>query len=68
MSTAQATAQAEVGYFEEGDLVAVLTAEPIGRPLDYRAPEGGCTLGAYVEGPLGPRKVMGVVWGAGDGG
>jgi len=67
-STAQATAQTEVGYFEEGDLVAVLTAEPIGRPLDYRAPEGGCALGAYVEVPLGPRKVMGVVWGAGEGG
>ena len=67
-TTAQATAQAEVGYFEEGDLVAVLTAEPIGRPLDYRAPEGGCALGAYVEVPLGPRKVMGVVWGAGEGG
>jgi primosomal protein N' (replication factor Y) len=58
----------EVGYFQEGDLVAVLTAEPIGRPLDYRAPEGGCALGAYVEVPLGPRKVMGVVWGPGEGG
>ena len=58
----------EVGYFEEGALVAVLTAEPIGRPLDYRAPEGGCALGAYVEVPLGPRKVMGVVWGPGEGG
>lgn len=58
----------EVGYFQEGELVAVLTAEPIGRPLDYRAPEGGCSLGAYVEVPLGPRKVMGVVWGPGEGG
>ncbi|MEO0371521.1 MAG: primosomal protein N' [Pseudomonadota bacterium] len=36
--------------------------------LDYRAPEGGCALGAFVEVPLGPRKVLGVVWGAGEGG
>jgi primosomal protein N' (replication factor Y) len=35
--------------------------------LDYRAPEGGCWLGAFVEVPLGPRKVLGVVWGEGKG-
>jgi primosomal protein N' len=35
--------------------------------LDYRAPEGGCWLGAFVEVPLGPRKVLGVVWGPGKG-
>ena len=58
----------EAGYFEAGALVAVLTAEPIGKPLDYRAPEGGCALGAFVEVPLGPRKVLGVVWGKGEGG
>ena len=54
-------------FFEEGALVAVLTAQPLDRVLDYRAPEGGCFLGAYVEVPLGPRKVLGVVWGAGQG-
>ncbi|MDV7270769.1 primosomal protein N' [Thioclava sp. A2] len=54
-------------WFDEGARLSVLTAEPIGRPLDYLAPEGGCFLGAFVEVPLGPRKVMGVVWGAGDG-
>ncbi len=54
-------------YFEEGALVGVLTPEPIDRLLDYRAPEGGCWLGAFVEVPLGPRKVLGVVWGAGRG-
>ncbi|OWY14815.1 primosomal protein N' [Thioclava sp. F34-6] len=58
----------EPGWFEEGARVAVLTAEPIGRPLDYRAPEGGCYNGAFVEVPLGPRKVLGVVWGPGEGG
>jgi primosomal protein N' (replication factor Y) len=55
-------------FFPEAALVAVLTAEPIGKPLDYRAPEGGCFLGAFVEVPLGPRRVLGVVWGAGAGG
>ena len=55
-------------FFHEGELVAVLTAQPIDRFLDYKAPEGGCHLGAFVEVPLGPRKVLGVVWreGAGD--
>ncbi|MDA9318524.1 primosomal protein N' [Octadecabacter sp.] len=54
-------------FFHEGDLVGVLTAQPIDRMLDYKAPEGGCYLGAFVEVPLGPRKVLGVVWGAGKG-
>jgi primosomal protein N' (replication factor Y) len=54
-------------YFEEGSLVGVLTPEPLDRVLDYRAPEGGCWLGAFVEVPLGPRKVLGVVWGEGKG-
>ena len=45
-----------------------MTTQPLGRALDYRAPEGGCALGAFVEVPLGPRKVLGVVWGAGEGG
>ena len=55
-------------FFPEGARVAVLTAEPIGRPLDYRAPEGGCAEGGFVVVPLGPRLVMGVVWGPGEGG
>ncbi|WP_444463336.1 primosomal protein N' [Rhodobacter capsulatus] len=57
----------EPGFFPEGARVSVLTAEPIGKPLDYLAPEGGCFPGAFVEVPLGPRRVVGVVWGAGDG-
>ena len=55
------------GFFEDGDLVGVLTTQPLDRLLDYRAPEGGCWLGAFVEVPLGPRKVPGVVWGPGRG-
>lgn len=54
-------------WFNEGDLVAVLTTQPLDRPLDYKAPEGGCWSGAFVEVPLGPRKVLGVVWGPGKG-
>ncbi|MBS0563205.1 MAG: primosomal protein N' [Proteobacteria bacterium] len=59
---------AEPSFFAAGDLVAVLTGEPLGRTLDYRAPEGGCHAGAFVEVPLGPRRVLGVVWGPGEGG
>ena len=60
---------AETGaeVFEEGALVGVLTTQPLDRLLDYRAPEGGCVLGALVEVPLGPRLVPGVVWGPGKG-
>ncbi|WP_372893667.1 primosomal protein N' [Rhodosalinus sp.] len=53
--------------FPEGARIAVLTTQPLGRPLDYRAPAGGVRAGAFVEVPLGPRKVLGVVWGAGTG-
>ncbi len=53
--------------YQVGDLVGVLTTEPLGRVLDYRAPEGGCGDGDFVEVPLGPRRVLGVVWGKGRG-
>ena len=53
--------------FDQGQLVGVLTTEPLGRILDYKAPEGGCGTGDFVEVPLGPRRVLGVVWGPGDG-
>ncbi|MCY4336064.1 MAG: primosomal protein N' [Litoreibacter sp.] len=55
------------GFFHQGDLVSVLTTQPLDRLLDYKAPEGGCFLGAFVEVPLGPRKVLGVIWGPGKG-
>ncbi|EAQ44215.1 primosomal protein N' [Roseobacter sp. MED193] len=64
MEAAQVSGQ---DFFHQGDRVAVLTAQPLDRLLDYRAPEGGCFRGAYVEVPLGPRKVLGVIWGAGSG-
>ncbi len=55
-------------HFDQGDLISVLTTQPLDRALDYKAPEGGCFEGAFVEVPLGPRKVLGVVWGEGEGG
>lgn len=54
-------------FFDGGEAVAVLTAEPVGRPFDYLAPDGGVRVGALVEVPLGPRRVPGVVWGAATG-
>ncbi len=54
-------------FYSEGELVGVLTTQPLDRVLDYKAPEGGCFPGAFVEVPLGPRKVLGVVWGPGKG-
>ena len=57
--------------YSSGECVGVLTTEPLGRSglgvLDYRAPEGGCGDGDFVEVPLGPRRVLGVVWGKGEG-
>ncbi|WP_409197406.1 primosomal protein N' [Jannaschia sp. M317] len=55
-------------HFPQGTPIAVLTTQPLDRALDYRAPDGGVTAGDYVQVPLGPRLVLGVVWGpaAGD--
>jgi primosomal protein N' (replication factor Y) len=54
-------------FFPEGEPAGVLTTEPLGKTLDYLAPAAGCALGAFVEVPLGPRRVLGVVWGEADG-
>ncbi|QDL91118.1 primosomal protein N' [Paroceanicella profunda] len=54
--------------FSAGRLVAVLTTEPLDRLLDYKAPEDGVSTGDFVRVPLGPRQVIGVVWGPGEGG
>ena len=58
----------EITTFAEGTQVAVLTTEPLDRLLDYFAPAGGCNQGDFVKVPLGPRHVLGVVWGPGEGG
>lgn len=53
----------DVRHFPPDAALAVLTTQPIDRVLDYRAPETGARTGDFVEVPLGPRKVLGVVWG-----
>jgi primosomal protein N' (replication factor Y) len=55
------------GSIEAGETVGVLTTEPLGRVLDYRAPEGGCGDRRFRRGAAGPRRVLGVVWGPGEG-
>ncbi len=57
----------EPQFFAHGQRIGVLTTEPVGL-LDYLAPEGGVRLGQLVVVPLGPRRVMGAVWGEGLGG
>ncbi|MEO1311356.1 MAG: primosomal protein N' [Pseudomonadota bacterium] len=48
------------------DRVQVLAPLPLSGPLDYRVEEGGTVgLGDFVEVPLGPRLVRGVVWALG---
>ncbi|WP_404813500.1 primosomal protein N' [Indioceanicola profundi] len=45
--------------------VAVALPLPFPEPFDYRVPDGlDLAPGDYVEVPLGPRRVFGVVWGA----
>ncbi|MFT4012458.1 MAG: primosomal protein N' [Paracoccus sp. (in: a-proteobacteria)] len=53
-------------FYPHGARIAVLTQEVVGI-LDYLAPEGGVRLGQLVVVPLGPRRVMGAVWGQGVG-
>ncbi|MAV94087.1 MAG: primosomal protein N' [Euryarchaeota archaeon] len=55
-------------FFNENELVGILTTEPINRVLDYYSPDGGCRLGDFVEVFLGSRKVLGCVWSEGSGG
>ncbi len=53
--------------FIEGEPLGVLTTEPVSRLFDYLAPAGGVNVGDLVKVPLGPRRVLGVVWGKGTG-
>lgn len=56
-----------VQTFAPGQPLSVLTTQPMDRLLDYRAPDSGAVTGAFVEVPLGPRKVLGLVWGPAQG-
>lgn len=54
-------------FYNENEVIAVVTTEPFSLFLDYLAPEGGCKVGSFLILPLGKRKVLGVVWGPGGG-
>ncbi|WP_152658849.1 primosomal protein N' [Devosia chinhatensis] len=50
--------------FESGDIVAVMVGVAVEGPYSYRVPEGmALARGSIVAVPLGPRLVLGVVWG-----
>ncbi|MEM1313658.1 MAG: primosomal protein N', partial [Pseudomonadota bacterium] len=46
----------------------MLTPAPLDKTLDYLAPPGGVSPGDWVEVRIGPRPVVAVVWGPGEGG
>lgn len=49
------------------DRVKVLLPVPLDGPLDYRVPAGQAVApGAFVQVQLGSRRLIGVVWGAGE--
>ena len=48
-------------FYNENDVIAVVTTEPFARFLDYLAPEGGCKVGSFLILPLGKRKA-GFTW------
>jgi primosomal protein N' (replication factor Y) (superfamily II helicase) len=51
--------------FGPGDIVAVLVGVAVEGPYSYRVPETmSVTRGSIVAVPLGPRLILGVVWGA----
>jgi hypothetical protein len=56
----------EADFFPEGARVAIVTDSGLDRVLDYLAPPGGVRLGGLVAVPLGPRLVLGCVWGAAE--
>jgi primosomal protein N' (replication factor Y) (superfamily II helicase) len=63
------TARVEPESFHPpGARVAVVTDGGLDRMLDYVAPPDGVVTGALVEVPLGPRRVLGCVWGEAEGG
>ncbi|HVI51709.1 MAG TPA: primosomal protein N' [Candidatus Sulfotelmatobacter sp.] len=56
------------GLYEAGARIAVLLPLPLGSAYDYRVPPGlSLADGDFVRVPLGNRRAVGVVWGAGAG-
>ncbi|MEM6490036.1 MAG: hypothetical protein AAF677_17505, partial [Pseudomonadota bacterium] len=66
-ATPAPAARAE-GPFAPGARVGVVVPMPFDQPLDYRVPDGPALYpGDFVAARIGPRRVLGVVWGPGDG-
>ncbi|TNC46803.1 primosomal protein N' [Rubellimicrobium rubrum] len=53
--------------FAPGERVGILPLGALDRLLDYKASAEGLAPGAFVEVPLGPRQIVGIVWGPGTG-
>jgi primosomal protein N' (replication factor Y) len=53
--------------FAPGARVGILPLGALDRLLDYKASVDGLAPGAFVEVPLGPRQIVGIVWGPGTG-
>ena len=59
---------ASAGEAQITGIVSVLLPLPVVGPYDYRVPDGAQVVpGAFVEVPLGPRRLIGVIWGVGEG-
>lgn len=58
--------ESPVPHYRPGEVVSVLVATPVDRRLDYRMTADGGSDGSFVRVPLGPRTVLGVVWGRGE--
>ena len=69
MHPAPASAAADnAQVFPPGARIGVLLPLPLGGVYDYVVPDGlSLRAGDFVHVPLGPRRVAGVVWGAGSG-
>src|ERR1700754_3496512 len=49
-------------------IVSVLLPQPLPEPFDYYVPDGmDAPPGTFVVVPLGPREMIGVVWGVREG-
>ncbi|MDD5587187.1 MAG: primosomal protein N' [Alphaproteobacteria bacterium] len=48
-------------------ILRILVPLPVAEGFDYLAPEGVPALGSLVEVPVGSKKMIGAVWGKGDG-
>ncbi|WP_152415169.1 primosomal protein N' [Caenispirillum salinarum] len=68
-TSASSACDAAAPLYPPGARVGVLLPLPLGGLYDYRVPRSGPAVaeGQPVEVPLGKRREIGVVWGAGEG-